>query len=90
MKAGDGKYYSESYRDHKLTTHRIFIIEGLVTIVVSFVSYFIVVPFPEETTMFSPEEKRVLLARLEADGANFKHDKLDLWTYIRDWKIWLA
>ena len=75
---------------HMLNSNRIFILEGLVTILVSFCSFFVIVPFPEKSTMFSPEEKRILLARLEADGANVKHDKLNLWTHMKDWKIWLA
>lgn len=40
--------------------------------------------------MFTPTEKRVLMMRLEEDGANGAHDRLHIWHYLADWKIWLA
>ena len=36
------------------------------------------------------DEKKVLLARLDADGANVAHDELHLFDALKDWKIWVA
>jgi len=40
--------------------------------------------------MFTPEEKRVLLARIELDGATVKNERLNLVEALMDWKIWVA
>lgn len=80
------------WRHHSRTASRIFIIEGLLTIVLSACSIFWIVPFPEQSTMFTPEEKAVLLARVADDGGSVRHDKLDpkrFLSYMLDWKIWL-
>lgn len=69
---------------------RIFILEGCATVLVAMIAYFIIVPFPEDCNFLSPEEKRILLARLEADGANVANDKVDFWNTVSDWKIWVA
>ncbi|KAH8886029.1 permease of the major facilitator superfamily [Thozetella sp. PMI_491] len=71
----------------------IFIIEGLITIVLSFCSIFWIVPFPEKSTMFSPEDKAVLLARIAEDGGQVSHDHFDLKSFAKnvlDWKIWIC
>ncbi|KAL1614927.1 hypothetical protein SLS54_009376 [Diplodia seriata] len=71
----------------------IFIIEGLITVVFSFCSIFWIVPFPEQSTMFTAEEKAVLLTRIVEDGGVVRHDKLGpkrFVKYMLDWKIWLC
>ncbi|KAL1634859.1 hypothetical protein SLS58_010488 [Diplodia intermedia] len=71
----------------------IFIIEGLITVVFSFCSIFWIVPFPEKSTMFTAEEKAVLLTRIVEDGGVVRHDKLGpkrFVKYMLDWKIWLC
>ncbi|KAF2084638.1 MFS general substrate transporter [Saccharata proteae CBS 121410] len=71
----------------------IFIIEGLCTLVVSVVSWFIMMPFPEDSTIFSAEDKIALLARLEDDGGNVTNDELSfrkICKHLLDWKIWVA
>jgi len=76
-----------------LTPWRIFIIEALITIVFSFVSYIFIIPFPEDSTIFTPEEKTVLLARLKADGGDVKNDQITVRRtlgYLMDWKIILT
>jgi hypothetical protein len=72
---------------------RIFIIEGCLTIIISCISWFFIVPFPENCTFFSPKDKALLLARLEADGGDIAHDKLSfkrVFGILQDWKIWAA
>lgn len=41
--------------------------EGLITVVASALSFFIMVPFPEDNNSFSHEEKAALLARIAED-----------------------
>ena len=86
------RFLCEKLRE-ALTPWRIFIIEALITIVFSFVSYIFIIPFPEDSTIFTPEEKTVLLARLKADGGEVKNDKLTVRRtlgYLMDWKIILT
>jgi hypothetical protein len=59
-------------------------------VLVALISFFFIVPFPEHCTFLSLEEKRLLLAKLESDGANIANDKLNLIDALRDWKIWVA
>ncbi|KAL9094594.1 MAG: hypothetical protein Q9165_003153 [Trypethelium subeluteriae] len=69
----------------------IFIIESLVTMLVSFGSFFIIIEFPEKTKIFTTEEKSVLLARLRQDGGESPKDqKKEIYLCLRDWKIWAA
>ncbi|OCK78051.1 MFS general substrate transporter [Lepidopterella palustris CBS 459.81] len=71
----------------------IFIIEGCITIGVSFACIFFIVPWPEECKFLSPEEKEVLLRRLKEDGGAVAHDKLTfrrVLGFFKDWKIWAA
>lgn len=41
--------------------------EGIITVVVSIASFWIIVSFPEQTTRFTPEEKAAILARVAED-----------------------
>lgn len=70
----------------------IFIMEGIITVVVSAVSIFIIVPFPEQTTRFSPEEKNAILARVAEDGV--EKDDVPAWKHAleacKDRKVLLA
>ncbi|KAF3003627.1 hypothetical protein E8E13_007598 [Curvularia kusanoi] len=71
----------------------LFIIEGVITIAISFVSFFIIVPFPENSEFLRPDEKALLLARLKDDGGVVTHDKLPMRRFVeifKDWKIWAA
>jgi hypothetical protein len=86
---------SNSYAMQTITDcfTRIFIVEGCITVGISFASYFFIVPFPEQCTFLQPEDKALLLARLEDDGGAVAHDRLPpkrLYGFLRDWKIWVA
>jgi hypothetical protein len=52
----------------KLTGHRIFIIEGLVTIVCVGIGLVCIPRYPEESTFLKSEEKKYLLAMLKKDA----------------------
>jgi hypothetical protein len=77
----------------RLTLCRIFIMEGCLTIAISFLSYFFIVPFPEHCTFLLPADKALLLARLKADGGDIAQDDPSdkrIFNILRDWKIWAA
>ena len=72
--------------------HRLFIIEALITVVVSSVCFWIIVPFPEDAKFLTVDEKELLLARLEMDGGTVLDDTTSfrrVLPMIADWKIWI-
>ncbi|OAQ68887.1 MFS transporter [Pochonia chlamydosporia 170] len=70
----------------------IFIIEGLLTIVVGFISYFMVHDFPDEARFLTPEDRARVLLRLKNDkqhSAQHEDFKWDyMWAAIKDWKTY--
>lgn len=72
----------------------IFIIEGLITVVVGIVSFFMVHDFPDEAKFLSPEDRARVLARLQSDKqASARHEDFK-WAYffaaIKDWKTYVG
>lgn len=70
---------------------RIFIIEGCLTIFISFFLFFFVPNFPQDSNILSPSEKEHLLLKLRQDKGD---QKLSLkgvnWIKVlTDYKIWL-
>lgn len=68
-----------------------FILEGLFTVVVGVASKFAIPDWPENAKFLSPEEKQLLIARLTADVADAKMNRLDKRAYKRifsDWKMY--
>ncbi|PWY72668.1 vitamin H transporter [Aspergillus eucalypticola CBS 122712] len=71
----------------------LFLIESIITVGVSLICYWIVVPFPEDATFLTAEEKTLLLARLKADGGSVRDDPISFKRVISmaaDWKIWIC
>ena len=68
----------------------IFIIEGLVTIIISFFVFVFVPDFPERTMILDREEREHLLAVLREDKGNQKLDlkKVNWMKTLLDYKIW--
>jgi MFS family permease len=70
----------------------IFIMEGLLTILASLLSVFLIVPFPEQNNMFPEKEKACLMAR-KADEEVEDSDE-PVWKHTlaacRDLKVWLS
>ena len=67
------------------------ILEGLVTAVVGLASKWFVVDWPETATFLTEDEKKLLVARLTADVADAKMNRLDKRAAKRifsDWKIY--
>ena len=76
----------------KLTSvRRIFIIEGLFTSIAAIVGKFLIVDWPENANFLTEDERKLLVARLAADVADARMNRLDKPAYKRifsDWKIY--
>lgn len=72
----------------------IFFIEGGFTCFAAIVSFFVLPPFPEDSTFLQPEEKEWVLRRLRADTSGGPLDKKmgfkDSMKALLDWKVWIA
>jgi hypothetical protein len=71
----------------------IILIEGIFTCVFSFVSIFIICPWPEQCNFLNPEEKALLLQRLADDAGPSRVERWNkdvVKSVLLDWKIWLG
>lgn len=72
----------------------IFILEGLVTIIASVASFFIIQDFPETAKFLTEEERTFIVRRLQQDGrhsAGGEDFKMKyIWQSFRDWKTWVG
>ncbi|KAE8454444.1 hypothetical protein EG329_000066 [Mollisiaceae sp. DMI_Dod_QoI] len=73
----------------------IFVIEGILTCILGFVSYVLIVDFPELSPtswhFLNEKEADFIVARIEHDRADIKVEPFHLGTYLRtglDWKVW--
>ncbi|KAF2748700.1 MFS general substrate transporter [Sporormia fimetaria CBS 119925] len=68
----------------------IFIIEGILTILLSLFVFLFVPDFPEKTKILTPDEKAHLLQKLHDDKGAQKLDlkSIDWLKVLGDWKIW--
>ena len=70
----------------------IFILEGLVTIVVGVLSFWMVYDFPDEANFLSPDDRKRVLRRLAEDQqASAEHEQFKMayfWSSLRDWKTY--
>ncbi|GAT24654.1 vitamin H transporter [Aspergillus luchuensis] len=94
-----GSYYK---RDEFLRRYAIFFSANMaagafngsiITMGVSLICYWVVVPFPEDATFLTAEEKTLLLARLKADGGSVRDDPISFKRVVSmaaDWKIWIC
>ena len=70
---------------------RIFIGEGLITIVVSVVAFFYIAPWPQDAKWLTAEEKNLIFRRNEEGVRAAKMNRMSLRVFgrvARDWKIW--
>ncbi len=72
----------------------IFILEGLLTCVLSFATYFLIADFPEETKWLTEEERVFIKERLRADQGDSKAERRvtlsDVVHVFKDYKIFLG
>jgi MFS family permease len=70
----------------------IFILEGLLTIVIGVLSFWMVHDFPDEARFLSDDDRKRVLRRLAADqqaSAEHEHFKMDyFWNSLKDWKTY--
>ncbi|KAL4884448.1 major facilitator superfamily domain-containing protein [Aspergillus karnatakaensis] len=70
----------------------IFILEGLVTIVIGIISFWMVYDFPDEAKFLSDDDRKRVLRRLAADqqsSAEHENFKMDyFWASLKDWKTY--
>jgi MFS family permease len=70
----------------------IFILEGILTVLVSLAAYFFISNYPLTTSWLSDEEKSYIHARLKADSDATHDEKFnwsDVWLAAKDPKCWL-
>ncbi|KAL2801872.1 major facilitator superfamily domain-containing protein [Aspergillus granulosus] len=70
----------------------IFILEGLATIVVGVISFWMVYDFPDEAKFLSDDDRKRVLRRLSADQqASAEHEQFKMayfWNSLKDWKTY--
>ncbi|KAL8682510.1 MAG: hypothetical protein Q9186_001457 [Xanthomendoza sp. 1 TL-2023] len=66
----------------------IFIIEGLVTVVIAAIAFFLIAPWPEDCNFLKPQEKEMLLERVAMNRGHVKHDALTLKAFITTLTDW--
>lgn len=71
----------------------IFILEGIVTILFGFASFWMVQDFPDEAKFLSPEDRLRVYHRLKADQqASAEHEAFKwsyAWASLKDWKTYM-
>ncbi|KAI9068188.1 MFS general substrate transporter [Trametes sanguinea] len=69
----------------------IFIIEGLITIVVAVVAFFVLVDFPHTATFLTPEERAYVVHRKKYDNSSVGEEEhfetRHIWETLLDWKV---
>ncbi|PSR84282.1 major facilitator superfamily domain-containing protein [Coniella lustricola] len=72
----------------------IFILEGLLTILVGVLSFWLVHDFPDEAKFLSADDRARVLRRLRLDQqASANHEEFRMkffWQACKDWKMWLG
>ncbi|KAL9096115.1 MAG: hypothetical protein Q9165_001638 [Trypethelium subeluteriae] len=70
----------------------IFILEGLATVIVAIVSYWMVFDFPDEARFLSEDDRARVIRRLKADRqSSAEHEDFKMkyfWASVMDWKTW--
>ncbi|KAF2806909.1 MFS transporter [Mytilinidion resinicola] len=70
----------------------IFILEGLLTIVVSASAYFFITNYPSTTKWLSDDERKFIHSRLKADSDATEDETFrwaEVWLAVKDVKVWL-
>jgi MFS family permease len=70
----------------------IFILEGLATVLLGFISYFMIQDFPDKASFLSEEDRARVIRRLRADNqSSAEHEEFKMsyfWASVKDWKTW--
>lgn len=69
-----------------------FILEGLATVLIGVVSYWMVHDFPDDAKFLNPDDRRRVIRRLKSDAqASAEHETFKMsyfWESVKDWKTW--
>ena len=72
----------------------IFILEGLITVIAGFVSFWIIQDFPDTAKFLTEEERTFVIRRLQEDdqfsAAGEKLRWRFIWASVLDWKTWVG
>ncbi|KAK2466573.1 hypothetical protein APHAL10511_001435 [Amanita phalloides] len=71
----------------------IFIIEGLATVIVGFIAFFILVDFPATAQFLTPEERAFVVHKKKYDNSSVGEEEnfemRHFWAALLDWQVWL-
>lgn len=70
----------------------IFLVEGILTVVLGLVGYVAIIDFPDKAKNLRPDEKEMILERIQRDRADAVADTLTKEKFIKytlDWKLWV-
>ncbi|KAG2353815.1 MFS nicotinic acid transporter Tna1 [Suillus spraguei] len=71
----------------------IFMLEGLLTIVVAIIAFFVLVDFPSTAKFLTQEERAFVVWKKKYDNSSVGEDERfmtrHVWAALRDWQIWL-
>jgi MFS family permease len=70
----------------------IFILEGLISILISFTAYWAIFDYPNTARFLEPQERDEVMRRLKFDSGRLGNNDFNtkyVWQAIRDWKIYI-
>jgi hypothetical protein len=72
----------------------VFILEGIATVIVAIIAFFVIQDFPETATFLRDEERAFIVHRMKYDGTDVAIDNGFRWKYVKqaflDWQIYLS
>ncbi|RAL66833.1 hypothetical protein DID88_007616 [Monilinia fructigena] len=71
----------------------IFILEGIVTVLAGFASFWLVYDFPEKARFLSEVDRNRVIRRLQTDQQSVGHEEFGskfIWQAVQDYKMWLG
>ena len=72
----------------------IFILEGLATVIIGIMSFWLVYDFPDEATFLSEADRKRVIRRLAADKqSSAEHEEFKMsymWASLKDWKTYTS
>lgn len=79
---------------YHLLTLIVFILEGIATVLVAIMAFFLLYDFPETASFLTEEERAFVVHRLKYDGTDVAMDEGFRWKYVKqafmDWQIYVS
>ncbi|CAG8774522.1 8283_t:CDS:2, partial [Racocetra persica] len=70
----------------------IFLIDGLITVLIAFFSYFLIADYPETTSWLANDERKTIINRIQIDSGQISitnQDKYQIVEAFKDWKVYM-